>query len=132
MSEARMLTTGFPLLIDSSSTSSSRCFSISSARRHISLARSLPGMRPHLASSKAARAAATAASISAAPPSATWAITRPEPGSNVSNILLAWASTHRPPISNWCLAARKPAAACPSFGWMKGAFMVSSRFVGAT
>jgi hypothetical protein len=50
--------------------------------------------------SNAARAAATAASMSAASPAATCAITRPVEGSKVSNVLPDLASTHFPPISS--------------------------------
>src|ERR1700728_240371 len=66
----------------------------------MSLLRSNGDMRDHGPLSNARRAAATAASISAASPSAALAIGRPVDGSNTSKVLPDLAFTHASPINN--------------------------------
>jgi len=71
---------GLPMSSVSSSASSSRAARIFSAKRSSSRLRTAGGLPAQRASSKAARALATAASISAAAPRATLASTRPSMG----------------------------------------------------
>ena len=63
------------------------------------LARSTPASPGHGPSSKAARAAVTARSTSAAPASGTCAHACPVYGSMESNVRPERASTHRPPMN---------------------------------
>jgi len=85
--------------LDSRRASSSACSSIRSAIRHRILARCPPGRRAQAPSSNTARAWATAASTSAGPASATWAITSSDAGSRTSRTVPAVAGTDVSPIS---------------------------------
>jgi len=97
-SAPRATVSGLPLSSDSSWASSSRRCSMRSPRRQISFARSAGSIRLHGPASNAARAAATALSMSTASPSAAWAMTSPVDGSWTANVFPDAAGTHCPPI----------------------------------
>src|ERR1700722_8988678 len=88
-----------PLLILSSSASSSVCFSMRSDSFHNNAWRSAGSMSCQGPVSKAARAAATARSTSAELASTTEAISRPVAGSTTEIRSCDLASTHSPPMN---------------------------------
>ncbi len=78
--------------------SSSKCLTISSRKRNMTLARSTTGVSAH--AGRAAAAACTAASISSALHSGTLAMTLPREGLKTSPQRLALDDFHWPPISS--------------------------------
>ncbi len=89
-----------PLLMLSSSASSSVYFSMRSDSFHSRACRSAGSMSAQGPDSNAARAAATAAFTSAAFASATEAISRPVAGSMTEMRSLDFDSTHSPPMNS--------------------------------
>ena len=113
-SPCRLSRIGLPLSRVSSWASSSMFASIRSASLFSSRPRSRASILRQGPESNALRAALTARSMSAASPSATWAMTSSVAGLMVANVLPPWPSTHLPSISIlvWSLwAAPSPASA---------------------
>src|SRR6185437_2507406 len=114
-----------PLLMLSSSASSSMCFSIRSDSFHSRAWRSAGSIWGHAPDSNAARAAATAALTSAALASATEAISRPIAGSTTEMRSLDFDSTHAPPMNKRGARLRNFATAAEGSGceaiWGEGA-----------
>src|SRR4051812_7328223 len=115
---------GMPLSSVSVSAIRSPSASIKSASFSISRARCAGGGAAH--PSKAARAAFTARSISAAPPLAALAKGRPVAGSTTPNVSPLTASTKSPPMKCVRALPARSAFNVSSASGEKGAFMVSA------
>src|SRR5690349_13027324 len=122
-SPRRALVTGLPLSMASSSANSSACCSSRSPSFQTRRERSPGEMRDQGPLSKARRAAATAASMSALSPAGTLAMTSSVAGSSTGKVLPLLAATHLPSIRSFRSLAMKAAAADPSIGFLTAMFM---------
>ena len=98
-STSRQSVIGLPASSASSVASSARFDSSRSAKRSSTLLRSAGARRDQRPSSKARRAEVTAASMSAASPAATWAMTSPVAGFSVANVTPDAASRKAPSMN---------------------------------